>query len=77
MRQFFIRGIIGAVIGYSLPVSVLLSFGWLGINPPPATVKAWAMFLNSQPAAFAGTIAGGIVGLLSAALHQHLTKRSN
>lgn len=80
MFQFLIRGVTGAAIGYTLPIFVLLAFGWLGIfgiNPPPATIKSWGMFLMSQSIANVGVFAGCIVGLASAARHRHLTKRSN
>lgn len=79
MFQFLIRGATGAAIGYALPVFVLLSFGWLGIlgiNPPAATIKSWAMFLTSQPTAIVGIFAGCVIGLASAARHHYLTKRS-
>lgn len=80
MFQFLIRGVTGAAIGYSLPLFVLLVFGWLGvldINPPSTTSKSWAMFLTSQSTAIVGIFAGCVVGLVSAARHRHLIKRSN
>ena len=75
MLQFLIRGVTGAAIGYSLPVFVLFAFAWLGflgINPPAETTKAWAMSLTSQPMTIVGTFAGCVVGLISAARHRNL-----
>ncbi|MFK7777676.1 MAG: hypothetical protein QM501_06090 [Gimesia sp.] len=81
MFQFLIRGVTGAAIGYTLPICVLfVAFVWLGIfgiNPPPATIKSWGMFLTSHSTANVGAFAGCVVGLASAARHRHLTKRSN
>ncbi len=80
MFQFLIRGVTGAAIGYTLPIFILFVFSWLGvlgIHPPAATVKSWAMFLMSQPTAIVCTFAGCVFGLASAARHRQLSKHSN
>ena len=80
MRHFLIRGLTGAAIGYSIPVSLIFATGWsdvFGVRMPPATLKDAAMFLAGQPAAVAGLFAGCIVGLASAAWNRPPTERSN